>query len=532
MRKIAILMLLAACGAPNEPEEEILPPERSVEEAGIDETGGLPNITTAPPAPENYVADFAERMELQSARGAIGRGGLDRAGGGIIRSEALHCDKDTLECDTSVGFYENGVRLTDEQVLDLQLPAEPQHFGEVQGELPNYWATSQIASASATSSGRTGGSSAPAIAPSPSAACVAGEDFCKVGFTPWCNGGAGKVSPGGITETATGCRGSVIKHGGFRGVRPDNANHRISYWGYSLNSCSDTTFAAAPELNSIINTLNNNDRVLPPPFTLSRVGCGANGRPPGFIEGTCTSGLPCITPGVASVDGTLADVVFSYASLQTNAVDLADYCTEAGNTGPGFNRANAVTFGCAQELLERNASGPVIRSWGNGYLTVNYWTARGYYLTVDQVGINWWATRAANQLDRGGLNLATRQWYIALHVTSHELGHTLGLTHPYEGADGAPRWVTHSKLPNAMTPNPNMIPYSVMARAVPAAPWTLSTWSSGLQANLGGYDSATAGAGNAEAWRMSNAFRSTDDGIVNYPINTFWPPQPETNGEL
>lgn len=522
-RFIPLAVFALACG---EPAEEIAPPERTLEEAGIEEASSAPNILSVPPV---------DHFVFQPQAGAMGRGTLLKPGSkGVIRSEILYCDKDTLACDTSVGFYKDGKRLTLEEAQALGLPVEPPRVGEVHGELPNYWATSQISSvAGGASSGRGDSSHVTPPGNATAGSCIAGPDFCAVGFTPWCNGGAGKLSPGGIAETATGCRGSSIKHGGFRAIRPDNANQRVTFWGSTQNSCSDTDFTTAPELDYVVDVLNNNDRVLPPPFQLTRVGCGPNGLPPGFINGLCSSGALCIVPGNRTTDGTLADVVFSYASLQSNALDIQDYCTEALNAGPGFNRANAVTMGCSQELLEEDAAGiPVIRNWNNGYApNTYYWTARGYYVTLDQIALNWWATRPANALDRGGLNYATRMWYLSIHVASHELGHTLGLTHPYEG-DGSPRWVTHSHLPNSMSPNPNMIPYSVMARGVPAAPWTLNSWSSGLAADLQTYDEATAGAGNAEAWRMSNAFRTVNDGFTTFAKNTFWPPQSDTTNEL
>jgi hypothetical protein len=417
-------------------------------------------------------------------------------------------------------YTQGGRTLSDVEAELMGLPIEPSvHVENIHVSPPNYWATGPVAAASVPQ---------PSIAPAQVAACDNIPDICNVGFVPWCNGGVGKVSPGGIAETATGCRGTDINYGGPGVYRPDNSHVRVSYWNSDWGSCNDLEYEAAPALDYVIDVLNANDRVMPPPFEFVRTDCDTNDVPRGY--GLCPNGFDICPLPQGGGNPTLVDVLYQYAILSD--VPQNHQCTEARNAQSGRNRADSRTIGCTVRILERDSQGPRVREWNNGWATQSYWTLRGTIVIVDTEAVRWAATRPASELDRGGLNQATREWYFYIHTTAHELGHSIGLEHAYVGPDGSPRWIPHNRLPNAMSPNPNIVPFSVMHPMVPAAPYTTALWSSGLLSNLVGWDSSTTGGGNAEGWRLSNQFRTTNDGFISYPRNTFAPPLTATNNEL
>lgn len=535
----AVLAVTAlACGADERSidtnGEEISPPEKSWSEMGLDEPGveDTSNLVNTPRIPDGVTLEWSYASDnggmVARSIEAFGKGATPPQRSNAVRRQELLSCTDDGDCEyTTVYVKMNGDVIGDAEAEAMGLPVDGPATGEPLGHLHSeprdYWATEEVSSA-----GMTGGAGPSA----PFAACDNIPDICTIGFQPWCNGGVGKVSPGGIAESSSGCRGSTIKRGGPGRTRPDNANVRVSFWSGVQWSCEDLDFPGAPELPYVVDRLNGNDQVLPPPFQLVKTSCGVNGLPRGYIP--CDDGVGICPAADYVTHGTLVDIMFQYAVLSD--VEQTHYCAEARNAQAGRNRANARTVGCSSGILERedytNPSSPVkVRTWNNGWATQSYWTMRGAIVSIDPAAVTFHATRASNILDRGGLNQATREWYTKIHTTAHEIGHSIGLDHAYIGPDGAPRWEPHSRLPNAMIPNANIVPFSVMHRSVPAAPYTQRFWSSGLMPNLVGMDLNT-GASNNEAWKLSNHFRTTNDGFVSYPQNTFAAPLTESNNEL
>jgi len=539
MRSIinATLLAITACAGvnPHDMTEDWSPPEKTFEEAGFPGQEYHSNAMQAPIlSPEDVV-----RWQYANAGAGI-PAGIPASSDQVVRYEALQFDRDTQRTSYRSAYIKRGRMLRASEIYALQLPLDdsfefdlddvplPQESLPAEKELKDYWATGMSAAAGAPPS-------PPAKPPGTAATCDNIPDICQIGFEPWCNGGVGKVSPGGIAESSSGCRGSTIKHGGPGQERPDNADLRITFWNGTFGSCNDTQFNGTVALKWTVDWLNNHDQVLPPPYQITPVGCSASGTnmPPGYT--LCTdgaSGLVWACPGDAATWGTLTDVLFQYLPLDTDSPGVSNYCGPL-NTGPGFNRANAVTLGCTASILEKDAGGtPVVRQWNNGFTNTFYWTRRGSLVTIDPANVTDMVNDPASLLDRGGLNATTRNSYLHINIQAHEIGHALSLTHAYIGADGSPRWVTHSHMANAMTPNANIVPYSVMMRDVPAAPYTLNGWASGLLPNLVGWDTATNGEGNAEAFKLSNSFRAVNDGFVTYAKNSFGPPLQATNNEL
>ena len=538
----ALAATVLACGADERiidtNGEEILPPEKTYEEAGLLDPGvaDAANLLTAPHIQDGVTPEWSYATDnggmLARPTEAFGGGITIQRDNSVRRQELLSCTDDG-ECDRTVVYVRmNGEVIGDDEAeaMGLPLDEQPPSHGFVHSEPRDYWATEDVGIAATPGGART----TPVTLPnSPFAACDNIHDICQIGFEPWCNGGVGKVSPGGITETSGGCRGTTRKNGGPGNIRPDNANVRISVWSGTVNSCADTTWPSFPELTYVVNRINNNDLVLPPPFQFTKAGCNSNGLPPGYV--VCDDGIGICPAADYVTYGSLVDVLVQNGVLSD--VSQTHTCVEARNAQEGYNRANARTLGCTTAILEREDrldtnSPPKIRSWNNGWTNTFYWTARGVILYIDPAAITWHATRPSSVLDRGGLNQATRESFTKIHVIAHELGHSVGLTHAFIGADGSPRWVPHSRLPNAMTPNANLTPHSAMARSVPAAPYTVAKWSSGLMPNLVGMDLNSGGSGNNEAWKLSNHFRTVNDGFVSYPTNTFAPPLSETNNEM
>ena len=515
----------------HEPGEHIAPPEKSWDEMGLAEPGAeeLSNLVNAPLVNESDDPHTPTITE----RGGMGVSAMEyathdmngnllpvpprtRYTGAIMRTEALRCVEGDCAFDTRY-HHPDGTTIDDVEAIGLGLPVEPTPSWQVHGEPADFWATGPVAGASSQPQNP------------PFTACVGLPDQCRPGFEPWCNGGVGFLSPGGIAETSVGCRGTEINYGGPGNIRPDNAHLRVSYWNGTRGSCDDLTYSEVPELLYVIDRLNGAERTLPNPYTIAKTACDPNTQAPGGY-GLCPDGVKICPLDSSNLNPTLIDVMYQLDTLSD--VAQTHHCAEARNAQAGKNRANARTIGCTTGILEKDASNidPRIRHWNNGYDNHAYWTLRGTIVTLDPAAIEWMATYSATKLDRGGLNTATRRSYLKIHVLAHETGHSLGMQHAYIGPDGNPRWVQHSR--GGWVSNPNIIPYSVMHRTVPAAPYTTSLWSSGLLADLQNIDLANTGGGNLEGWRMSNIFRSVYDGQSQSIRNTWGPPLTETNNEL
>lgn len=370
------------------------------------------------------------------------------------------------------------------------------------------------------------------------AVCTINSDLCAPCFRPVCRGGA-KNPAGDEGDGKIGCQGGGATGIAYGGPHCDMLDNFDQTWNIPDGKIGTGCTQGLPvgpltrqAMEFATGWLNGANTIMPEPYHLIQQNCDSQGEPVGYthVPGSNWSHFDYSKP-------VHVDIVLQEASLVPGGALVEGLCPGlptagqaqedfvGGSDGSGVNEELRV-LGCTLAFYRLNTNGTIYTTnWNNGFAS----SAKAVYhrignlVTIDPYGIARAATYPGILTD--GLDSTTRIYYIMINAISHEIGHSLGMSHAYIGAPGTTAWYCEGTgAAKTCWQNSRKIASSAMTPNIPEAAFTSIGWSSGLATNGVNYDAATTGDGNAEGWRLANchhAVKNQDGSSV--PIHSYCP---------